>query len=221
MKKLVLLTLLSVVSLQYIIAQRSVPDQINTSQGTLLIQPILHAALVLTWNEKTIYVDPYGGDKAYTDLSSPDLILITDLHGDHMNMETLNTLDVEQAVIIAPSAVVDQLPEKLKTKSKSLVNNGSMEQYGIKITAVPMYNLPERENSRHPKGRGNGYLLTFGNTTVYVSGDTEDIPEMRSLSNVDIAFVCMNHDRRKYILNIFLLYELPNYNFAKKQLNLK
>jgi L-ascorbate metabolism protein UlaG (beta-lactamase superfamily) len=192
MKQIVLLSFVSFISLNYIFAQRSVPDPINTSKGPLLIQPILHTSLVLTWNEKTIYVDPYGGSKAYADISNPDLIIITDIHGDHMNIETLTALNTERSVIIAPQAVVEQLPEKLKIRAKSLGNGGILEESEVKITALPMYNLPETEDSRHPKGRGNGYILTFGNTTVYISGDTEDIPEMRSLKNIDIAFVCMN-----------------------------
>jgi L-ascorbate metabolism protein UlaG (beta-lactamase superfamily) len=173
-------------------AQRSVPDEIKTSHGTLTIQPILHSTLVLTWNGKTIYVDPYGGSKAFTGQQNPDLILITDIHGDHLNPETLNALNTDQATLIAPAEVINQLPAKLKNRAKPLANGEKTEQSGISIAALPMYNLPESADSRHPKGRGNGYILTFGKTTVYISGDTEDIAEMRSLKNIDIAFVCMN-----------------------------
>ena len=74
-----------------------------------------------------------------------------------------------------------------------ILNNGqTTEQSGAKITAIPMYNLPEDTASRHTKGRGNGYVMNFGGKNIYVSGDTEDIPEMRQLKNIDVAFVCMN-----------------------------
>jgi L-ascorbate metabolism protein UlaG (beta-lactamase superfamily) len=186
------LLILFLVNTSIVFSQRSEADDVQTSNGKLTIQPVLHSTLVLSWNNKILFIDPYGGTKAFAGISGPDLIIITDIHGDHMNIETLTALDTERAVIVAPKAVVDQLPEILKMKAKSLSNGGILEESGVKITALPMYNLPETEDSRHPKGRGNGYVLTFGNTTVYISGDTEDIPEMRSLKNIDIAFVCMN-----------------------------
>lgn len=173
-------------------AQRSAPDQIETSAGPLSIQPILHATMVLTWNDKTIYVDPYGGAKAFEGIASPDLILITDIHGDHMHLETLNAIETSKATLVVPQAVADKLPDNLKDKAV-VINNGNItSQLGISIMAVPMYNLPEAPDSRHTKGRGNGYILTLGGKNVYVSGDTEDIPEMRALTDIDIAFVCMN-----------------------------
>jgi L-ascorbate metabolism protein UlaG (beta-lactamase superfamily) len=95
-------------------------------------------------------------------------------------------------VIIAPQAVADQLPEKLKSKAVVLGNDQEIIQVGIPISAIPMYNLPEAEDSRHTKGRGNGYILNLGGKNIYLSGDTEDIPEMRNLKNIDVAFVCMN-----------------------------
>src|SRR3990170_6179972 len=99
------------------LAQRAAPDKIETSAGPLTIQPILHGCLVLTWNAKTIYVDPYGGAKAFEGIAAPDLILITDIHGDHLNAETLNAIETSKAKIIAPKAVADQLPDKLKSKA--------------------------------------------------------------------------------------------------------
>jgi L-ascorbate metabolism protein UlaG (beta-lactamase superfamily) len=91
-----------------------------------------------------------------------------------------------------PQAVADQLPENLKGKSVVLANGKTTNQLDISVTAIPMYNLPEAADSRHTKGRGNGYILNIGGKTIYFSGDTEDIPEMRSLKNIDVAFVCMN-----------------------------
>jgi L-ascorbate metabolism protein UlaG (beta-lactamase superfamily) len=174
------------------IAQRSPADQIPTNKGSLTIQPILHGSAVLTWDNKTIYIDPYGGVEAYKGISAPDLILITDIHGDHMDLKTLEGIDVSKAKMVVPQAVAEQLPEKYKSNLVTIANGKTTEQAGISINAIPMYNLPEIADSRHPKGRGNGYVLTIGGKNIYFSGDTEDIPEMRSLKNIDVAFVCMN-----------------------------
>ncbi|HMP99081.1 MAG TPA: MBL fold metallo-hydrolase [Cyclobacteriaceae bacterium] len=173
-------------------AQKDAPDSIETSAGILSIQPVLHATMALSWNGKTIYIDPYGGATVFEGMAAPDLILITDNHGDHMNIPTLNAINTEKSVILAPQAVKDELPENLQSKTVALANHEITTQLGIKITALPMYNLPERADSRHPKGRGNGYVLALGGKNIYISGDTEDIPEMRALKNIDIAFVCMN-----------------------------
>ncbi|QCR21345.1 MBL fold metallo-hydrolase [Pontibacter sp. SGAir0037] len=173
-------------------AQRAEADQLKTSKGNVTIQPVLHGTLVLSWNNQTIYVDPYGGPDAFAGLAAPDLILITDVHGDHLDTKTLEGLETGKATIVAPQAVADMLPEALKQKAVVLGNGAKTEQLGISIAAIPMYNLPEAEDAMHPKGRGNGYILTIGGKNIYISGDTEDVPEMRTLKNIDVAFVCMN-----------------------------
>ncbi|HEY9486689.1 MAG TPA: MBL fold metallo-hydrolase [Chryseosolibacter sp.] len=174
------------------IAQRPAPDKVETSKGPLQIQPLNHATFAITWQGKTIYVDPYGGAKTFEGIAAPDLILITDIHGDHMNPETLQEINTSNATLIVPEAVADKLPEDLKSKSVVLGNGQTTSQLNVSITAVPMYNLPESAESRHPKGRGNGYVLTFGNKKFYLSGDTSGVPEMRTLKDIDVAFVCMN-----------------------------
>lgn len=173
-------------------AQRSAPDLIETKQGSLAIQPILHGTVVFTWNNKVIYSDPYGGSKAFEGITPPDLVLISDIHGDHMSLETLQVLDLSKAILVVPQAVADKLPENLKSKLVVISNGNTTTQLGISIEAIPMYNLPEAADSRHTKGRGNGYVLTVGGKRIYLSGDTEDIAEMRALKNIDVAFVCMN-----------------------------
>jgi L-ascorbate metabolism protein UlaG (beta-lactamase superfamily) len=173
-------------------AQQPASDKIETSNGPLFVQPIFHGCLVLSWNNKTIYVDPYGGQKAFAGIKSPDLVLITDIHGDHLNTETLNAIQTGNARFIVPQAVADQLAPELKSKTIILNNGKTITEQGISISAIPMYNLPEDKDSRHTKGRGNGYILNLGGKNIYLSGDTEDIPEMRGLKNIDIAFVCMN-----------------------------
>lgn len=173
-------------------AQRPAPDQLATQKGAVTLQPIQHGSVVLSWNKKTVYIDPYGGPAGYTGLAAPDLILITDIHGDHMDLKTLEAINTDKAKIVAPQAVADKLPAALKEKVMVLANGQKTTQAGIDITAIPMYNLPETPDSRHTKGRGNGYVLQIGGKNIYFSGDTEDIPEMRALKNIDVAFVCMN-----------------------------
>jgi len=162
------------------------------SQQGPVVTPIEHATAVLQWDGTTIYIDPVGGAQAFEGQAAPDLILITDIHGDHLNVETLQSLEIENAQIIAPKAVAEQLPEGLMAKT-TVLNNGQTGTFdGIAIEAIPMYNLREEAKNFHVKGRGNGYVLEKEGTRVYFSGDTEDIPEMRALKNIDMAFVCMN-----------------------------
>lgn len=187
MKQLFLFCLLWTAS--YLFAQ---PTSLDTRRGSLVITPILHSSMVLQWNGKTILVDPYGGAEKFASFASPDLVLITDIHGDHLHKKTLEALDLSKATLIAPQAVLDQLGEAFFHKQHALPNGSSMKWKSLRVEAVPMYNLPETEDSRHPKGRGNGYVLTLGGKRVYISGDTEDIAEMRALEGIDLAFVCMN-----------------------------
>lgn len=167
-------------------------DIIKTKNGTLQIQPILHSSLVLTYNNKTIYVDPYGGEKMYKGIKAPDIILITDSHGDHLDLKTLDSIDTSKAIFILPEEAANKIQKKYDNEIVTLQNRQGVHRLGFYITAIPMYNLPEETNSFHPKGRGNGYILTIDDKTVYISGDTEDIQEMKMLQNIDIAFVCMN-----------------------------
>ena len=174
------------------LGQRPSADVVETSKGPLTVQPLNHATLAFTWQGKTIYADPNGGAKTFEGVSAPDLILITDIHGDHFNPETLEAINTSRATLVVPQAVADKLSDNLKKKVVVLGNGQTKTIMNVTITAVPMYNLPESAETRHPKGRGNGYVLTFGNKKVYISGDTSGIPEMRSLKDIDVAFVCMN-----------------------------
>lgn len=173
-------------------SQKTDVDFVKTMFGNLKIKPILHSSLVLTHMNKTIYVDPYGGAKLYKGLPSPDIVLITDIHGDHLNQQTLDSIDTSKSIFIVPEAVASKLPKKYNSKVVILKNGQGVHRLNYFIRALPMYNLPEEPDSKHPKGRGNGYLINVDDKSIYISGDTEDINEMRNLQNVDIAFVCMN-----------------------------
>ncbi|MEO8886195.1 MAG: MBL fold metallo-hydrolase [Mucilaginibacter sp.] len=174
-------------------AQRPVADHEKAKGGELTIQPITHATLVLSYQGKNIYVDPTGGAAAFTGLGAPDMIILTDIHGDHFDAKTIDAINTNHAVIVVPQAVADKLPATTdKSKLVILKNGDKTTQLAIAIEAIPMYNLPESATAMHTKGRGNGYVLTIGGKNIYISGDTADIPEMRNLKNIDIAFVCMN-----------------------------
>ena len=167
-------------------------NTLATANGPVVIQPIEHATFVMQWNGKTIAVDPVGGGTPFKDLGPADLILITDIHGDHLSIDTVGVLARPETVIVCPPAVAEKFPEVDRDRLTVLANGESAEWGEVTIEAVAAYNLtPERQNF-HAKGRGNGYVLILGGTRVYISGDTEDVPEMRALENIDAAFVCMN-----------------------------
>jgi L-ascorbate metabolism protein UlaG (beta-lactamase superfamily) len=165
----------------------------TSTVGELTIRPLQHATLVLTHGETTIYVDPLGGAEAFTGAAAPDLILITHTHGDHLDPATVAALAQDDTAIVVPQAVAERLGEvELAGVVKVLANGETAEVAGVSVEAVPAYNLTEERSRFHPKGQGNGYVVTVGAQRIYISGDTEDIPEMRVLGEIDVAFVCMN-----------------------------
>ncbi|WP_217652797.1 MBL fold metallo-hydrolase [Modicisalibacter ilicicola] len=164
----------------------------STAQGPVSLSPIEHGSLVLQWNDQTIYIDPTGTADAYQGLDAADLILITHPHGDHLSTETLDAIDTSAATVIMPQSVADEIGDSYGEAQRVMANGDTIELDGLRIHAMPMYNLPEDEDPRHPRGFGNGYVLTLGDKRVYISGDTEGIEEMRSLEDIDMAFVCMN-----------------------------
>jgi len=174
-------------------AQLPSADVEKVRGGDLTIQPITHATLVFSYQKKNIYVDPTGSADAFKGLAAPDMILVTDIHGDHFDPKTIQAINTAKATLVVPQAVADKLPAEADKQKVVILKNGDTKILeGISITAIPMYNLPEAPDAFHTKGRGNGYVLNIGGKNIYISGDTEDIPEMRSLKNIDIAFVCMN-----------------------------
>ena len=172
-------------------AQLAPPDNIDTKLGTLTIQPLVHASLILSFPGVTIYSDP-SGISDFKGLTPPDIILITDIHGDHFDIKTMDAVKKAGSILIVPQVVADKLPDADKAHVIIMKNGDQITQSGISILAIPMYNLPESQTAMHTKGRGNGYVLTIGGKMSYISGDTQGIPEMRALKNIDIAFVCMN-----------------------------
>ena len=161
----------------------------ETSVGPVKITPLYHASLVIEAGGKVIYLDPWGKAN-FTGLPPADLILITDIHEDHMDLPVIQTVSKAGTEIIAPPAVV-----KTVTTAKPISNGETTSWHGWTIEAIPMYNLkrgPTPGKLYHDKGRGNGYVLTYGGKRFYFSGDTENVPEVRALKNIDVAFICMN-----------------------------
>lgn len=165
-------------------------DIIQTSEGELKITFIGHGSLYFTFKGKVIYVDPAGYLYDYSKLPGADLILLTHQHSDHCDNEALKHIVDGNTTIYTNSTCFKKINKGI------VMNNGDTKQFeNITISAVPAYNLVhKRENGElfHPKGEGNGYVLQFGNTRVYIAGDTENIPEMANLKNIDIAFLPMN-----------------------------
>jgi len=183
MKTLLLMTLgLSVTAL----AQT---QTFSTAAGEVKITPIFHASTLIQAGGKTIYIDPAKPAKV-AGLPKADLILISHIHLDHFDPELIAALSQPTTEVIAPASVVERFPA-----AKPIANGQSKKWQQWTIEAVPAYNLtrgPAPGELYHPKGRDNGYVLTFGGKRFYFSADTEGVPEMRALKNIDVAFVCMN-----------------------------
>ncbi|MGR3782806.1 MAG: MBL fold metallo-hydrolase [Albimonas sp.] len=164
-----------------------------TDGGEIGVHPVSHASFVMTTPGPTIYVDPVGEPSAYAEFPDPDVILITHQHGDHYAPETLAALvDRSGARLIVNPAVMEMLPADLRSNATAVANGETADAAGVPLRAIPAYNTTEGRLQYHPQGRDNGYILEIDGRTVYIAGDTEDIPEMRALTGIDIAFVPFN-----------------------------
>jgi L-ascorbate metabolism protein UlaG (beta-lactamase superfamily) len=183
---IVLTALLSSMLLFAAYAQKKLQeDIIQTSGGDLKMTFIAHGTLMFTYGGKVIHIDPvsmFGTD--YSTLPKADLILVTHEHGDHLDLKTIQAISTANTIIVTNQASAKNLPA-----AKVMKNGDTQTVLGITIEAVPAYNLGK---PFHPKGNGNGYLLTFGDKRVFVAGDTENIPEIKALKNIDVAFLPMN-----------------------------
>lgn len=165
-------------------------DTIETSVGPLVITFLGHGTLMMAFDKKIIHVDPYSSVADYSVLPKADLVLITHEHMDHLDLKALSNIRTEKTEIITNEAGAKKLGGGAVMHAGDVLTVGQ-----IKIEAVPAYNiLHKRDNGEpfHPKGVGNGYILTFGDTRVYIAGDTENTPEMKALQDIDVAFLPMN-----------------------------
>jgi L-ascorbate metabolism protein UlaG (beta-lactamase superfamily) len=166
-------------------------DVLSTSQGPLEIYFIGHGTLMFRWNGVVVHVDPYSRVAEYSELPDADLVMITHDHGDHLDPDALKEIVTSSTVIFCNEASGGSL-EKARVMHKGDQQDGPG---GIGIEAIPAYNIKHKRSNGdpyHPKGNGNGYVLTFGEVRVYVAGDTEDIPEMAGLEDIKVAFLPMN-----------------------------
>jgi L-ascorbate metabolism protein UlaG (beta-lactamase superfamily) len=165
-------------------------DIIKTRTGDIKITFIGHGTLMLGYDSRVIHVDPVSREADYSTMPQADLILITHEHGDHLDPKVVQLLCQEDTKIVLTKACAE------KVAGGIVMKNGDVGTVlGNKIEAVPAYNIVHKRSSGqpfHPKGRGNGYVVTLGKTRVYIAGDTENIPEMKLLKKIDIAFLPMN-----------------------------
>jgi L-ascorbate metabolism protein UlaG (beta-lactamase superfamily) len=157
--------------------------------GPVKITPIYHAAAMIEAGNDRIYIDP-AKPANIAGLAPGDLILITDIHGDHMDAADIKALSKDGTQVIAPASVQQTI-----TQAQVLANGASTKWHNWNITAVPMYNIAHNQPNGtpfHTKGRGNGYILSYGGRNFYFAGDTEGTPEMLALKNIDVAFIPMN-----------------------------
>lgn len=165
-------------------------DLIATSQGDLAITFLGHASLQITFGGKEIYADPFGERADYSTLPAADVILITHEHGDHCDPQAIAAISTEKTQLVITAACTRQL------KDGVVMHNGDSRSIGgLNIEAVAAYNIVHKRETGQPfhlRGEGNGYLVPFGDKRVYIAGDTENIPEMKNLGNIDIAFLPVN-----------------------------
>ena len=171
--------------------------ELSASGLNFELEPVSHASFVAFAKtpddaDIVLYNDPVGGAEAYASFPPADLVLVSDVHGDHLDTASLNAVVGEETKLVVPQAVKDLLPKRLAALARVLANGEAATVAGVVVEAVPMYNLREEAKQFHTPGRGNGYVLELSGQRVYVSGDTEDIPEMRALEDIDVALVCMN-----------------------------
>jgi L-ascorbate metabolism protein UlaG (beta-lactamase superfamily) len=188
---LLLSSLLTVIMVVSALAQEKFEtDIIKTSAGDLKITFVGHGTLMFNFGGKVIHVDPYSNLADYDTLPKADLILLTHEHPDHLDLKALNAIRTGKTVVVLTEACGKQVQGGI------VMMNGEVNTWeGLKVEAVPAYNIVHKRDTGqafHPKGVGNGYIITFGDKRVYVAGDTENIPEMKGLKNIDIAFLPMN-----------------------------
>ncbi len=172
------------------VASKYEQDVIHTGAGDLTITFIGHATLMFSFSGKTIHVDPVSREVDYAGMPKADVILITHEHGDHLDPAAIKTLRKEGTQLVLTKACSQSVAGGI------VMSNGDAKTIaGLKIEAVPAYNIVHERspgNPFHPKGQGNGYIITFGDKRIYVAGDTENIPEMKQPKNIDVAFLPMN-----------------------------
>jgi L-ascorbate metabolism protein UlaG (beta-lactamase superfamily) len=165
-------------------------DKINTSSGIVEMHFIGHGSLMFKVNGFVIYIDPVRSSGKYDFLPKADIILVTHEHGDHLDVDLINSIRKQGTLVFCNENSKAKIPWAM-----SMVAGDRQEIKNIIIEAVPAYNIVNESapgKPFHPKGAGLGYILTIGGKRFYIAGDTENTPEMKALSNIDVAFLPMN-----------------------------
>jgi L-ascorbate metabolism protein UlaG (beta-lactamase superfamily) len=162
-------------------------DHLATANGDAVIHPVGHASFVMSWNGKWIYNDPTNGPSAYTNFPKADLILVSHDHSDHFDTNTMKGVLATNGVIILPPGVYNHARSMaIRSSAIPLAYGASTNLIGLNVEAVPAYNI------NHPYGTNNAYVMTLGGKRIFTSGDCGDGAEIRGLTNIDVAFLCMN-----------------------------
>jgi len=165
-------------------------DTFKTSEGDLKITFIGHGTLMFTFGGKVIHIDPVSRACNYAGMPKADVILVTHEHGDHLDVDAIKLLSTGDTELIMTKVCAEKAPGSIV-----MANGDSKTVAGLRVEAVPAYNIVHKRGvgqPYHPKGVGNGYVITFGDKRVYIAGDTENVPEMKGLESIDIAFLPMN-----------------------------
>jgi L-ascorbate metabolism protein UlaG (beta-lactamase superfamily) len=165
-------------------------DIIKAKNGDFAIAFIGHGSLMFEFEDLILHVDPYSRLADYSQLAEADLVLITHEHRDHLDEKALKEICTETTEVVLTEACLATWP-----KGTVMKNGDTLVFRGLEIAAVPAYNIVhKRDNGEpfHPKGDGNGYVISYGDMRIYIAGDTENIPEMKELGDIDIAFLPMN-----------------------------
>lgn len=192
MKK-ILTCLLAILGLSTACGQQTFEvDEFKTKSGkTVKFHALVHASIRIEYNGKEIEIDPVRklGNKTidYAAMPKADFVFVTHEHGDHFDKEAIKILSREGTQLVMNKRCADMYGPC------GVLANGQSAQFGdISVDAVPAYNISEGRTQFHPKGRDNGYILTIDGLRIYIAGDTEDIPEMKDVKNIDIAFLPCN-----------------------------
>lgn len=193
MKTIMSLFLITTISAPLFAQENFEKDIIKTNEGDLVITFIGHGTLMFDFNGLIIHIDPVMREADYEKLPDADVILVTHEHGDHLDLTVIKQILKEDCPVIMTQSCLNSLED---FKSAVVMKNGDSKTIkSISVEAIPAYNIEHKRPDGepfHPKGQGNGYILTLGNIRILVAGDTENIPEIKELKNIDIAFLPMN-----------------------------
>ena len=165
-------------------------DVIQTSAGDLTITSVGHGTLMFAFGGMVIHVDPVSREADYGKMPAGDIIVVTHEHGDHLDPQAIAKVRKEDTAVILTERCAGSVAGGI------VMRNGDVREVkGLKFEAVPAYNIVHMRGAGmpyHPRGHGNGYVITFGDKRVYVAGDTENTPELKALRDIDVAFLPMN-----------------------------